>query len=171
MIDTISSFTEYWANARGRTTRVLDRLPESELEWAYAPGRFTFGDLFRHLAGIERFMYAEHVQGRPSSYPGHSASLASGIEAVRAYLARCHSESLAIFRALSDADFQRKCTTPAGTPITTWKWLRAMVEHEAHHRGQLYLMASMRGISVPPLFGLTEEQVLERSKRTTGAGA
>jgi len=170
MIDTISSFTEYWANARARTTRVLDRLPESELEWSYAPGRFTFGDLFRHLAGTERYMYAETVQGRPSSYPGHAASLASGIEAVRAYIMRCHGESLAIFRALSDADLQRKCTTPAGTPITTWKWLRAMVEHEAHHRGQLYLMASMRGLSVPPLYELTEEQVLERSKRSAGAG-
>ena len=169
MIETISSFTEYWSNARARTIRALDRLTEPDLEWSYAPGRFTFGDLFRHLAGIERYMYAENVQGRPSSYPGHSSSLASGIDAVRTYATRCHNESLAIFRALTDTDLQRKCTTPAGTPITTWKWLRAMVEHEAHHRGQLYLMASMRGIAIPPLYGLTEEEVFERSKGTNGA--
>ena len=168
MIEDIASFAEYWANARGRTTRVLDRLPEAELEWSHAPGRFTFGDLLRHLAGIERFMYAENVQGRPSRYPGHSASLAAGIPAVRAYMERCHAESLAVFRALSDADLHRKCETPAGKPITTWKWLRSMVEHEAHHRGQLYLMASMRGVSIPPLYGLTEEQVLERSRDETG---
>ncbi len=31
-----------------------------------------------------------------------------------------------------------------------------MVEHEAHHRGQLHLMAGMRGLDVPPLYGLTE---------------
>lgn len=166
MIETVASFTEYWSNARSRTTRVLDRLPESELEWSYAPGRFTFGDLFRHLAAIERYMYAENVRGKPSSYPGHSSSLASGIDDVRAYMARCHAESLTIFRSLADSDLQRKCTTPADTPITTWKWLRAMVEHEAHHRGQLYLMASMRDVSIPPLFGLTEEQVLERSPRS-----
>ena len=171
MIESLSSFTGYWVNARARTTRVLDHLPESELEWSYAPGRFTFGDLFRHLAGIERFMYAETVQGRPNAYPGHSASLASGIPDVRAYMERCHSESLAVFRALTEADLQRKSLTAAGTPITTWKWLRAMVEHEAHHRGQLYLMASMRGIAIPPLYGMTEEQVLEHAKRTAGAGA
>jgi uncharacterized damage-inducible protein DinB len=164
MIDDVSSFTDYWANARARTTRVLDRLPESELEWSHAPGRFTFGDLLRHLASIERFMYAENVLGRPSRYPGHAAALATGIAGVREYMERCHAESLAIFRALSDADLQRKCETPAGKPITTWKWLRSMVEHEAHHRGQLYLMASMRGVSIPPLYGLTEEQVLERSR-------
>ena len=164
MIMSISSFTEYWSNARARTIRVLGRLPESELEWSYAPDRFTFGDLFRHLAGIERFMYAENVLGRPSRYPGHGRSLAAGLIGVRAYMEQCHTEALAIFNRLSDADLLAKCTTPAGSPITVWKWLRSMAEHEAHHRGQLYLMASMRGITIPPLYGLTEEGVLERSR-------
>jgi uncharacterized damage-inducible protein DinB len=164
MIEDIQSFTEYWTNARARTTRVLDRLPESELEWAHAPGRFTFGDLLRHLASIERFMYAENVRGLPSRYPGHAVSLGAGLGGVRAFMERCHQESLAIFRGLSVADLKRKCLTPAGKPITTWKWLRSMVEHEAHHRGQLYLMASMRGVSIAPLYGLTEEEVVERSK-------
>ena len=50
--------------------------------------------------------------------------------------------------------------------MATWKWLRAMAEHEAHHRGQLYLMASLRGRSVAPLFGLTEEEVARRSLST-----
>ncbi len=67
MILDVASFLDYWRHARARTLRVLDRLPASELEWSYAAGRFTFGDLFRHLAGIERFMYAETVQGRPKA--------------------------------------------------------------------------------------------------------
>jgi uncharacterized damage-inducible protein DinB len=59
-----------------------------------------------------------------------------------------------------------KCATPAGTPITTSKWLRAMVEHEAHHRGQVYLMLGVLGVKPPQLFGLTEEEV--RARSTTG---
>lgn len=164
MIENVTSFAQYWSNARARTMRVLDLLPESELEWTFGAGHFTFGDLFRHLAGIERYMYAENARGNPSRYPGHTASLAAGIAGVRAYMDQCHNESVTIFRGLSDDDLQRKCLTPAGKPITVWKWLRAMVEHEAHHRGQLYLMASLRSISIPPLYGLTEEQVAERSK-------
>ena len=39
-----------------------------------------------------------------------------------------------------------------------------MAEHEAHHRGQLYLMASLRGHAVAPLFGLTEAQLATASK-------
>jgi uncharacterized damage-inducible protein DinB len=38
-----------------------------------------------------------------------------------------------------------------------------MVEHEAHHRGQIYLMLGMLGIPTPPLYGLTEERVRELS--------
>ena len=42
MMEDVPSFTSYWTNARARTTRVLDLLPESELEWSHAAGRFTF---------------------------------------------------------------------------------------------------------------------------------
>ena len=63
------------------------------------------------------------------------------------------------FSSLGDTDLLASCRNPSGSEMATWKWLRAMVEHEAHHRGQLYLMASLRGRSVAPLFGLTEEQL------------
>jgi uncharacterized damage-inducible protein DinB len=82
---------------------------------------------------------------------------------VVSFFDRLDAESRAIFAALSDEDLQRKCQTPAGVPITTWKWLRAMVEHEAHHRGQLYLMLGMLNVPTPPLYGLTSEEVRERS--------
>jgi len=58
---------------------------------------------------------------------------------------------------------QAQCTTPAGTQMTTWKWLGAMLEHEAHHRGQVYMMLGLRGVATPPIYGLTEEEVLARS--------
>lgn len=38
-----------------------------------------------------------------------------------------------------------------------------MVEHEVHHRGQLYQMLGMLSVATPPLFGLTSEQVRARS--------
>lgn len=78
-----------------------------------------------------------------------------------------HRESVEIISRLSDADLQRKCTTPEGTPITTWKWLRSMVEHEIHHRGQVYTYLALLGVPTPPLYGLTSEQVAERSTSTS----
>lgn len=155
-------FLDYLGSVHARTWRVIRCVPPEDLEWAPAPGRFSFGDLIRHLAGIERYLYAESAQRRPNRYPGHGRELADGYEAVLAYYERCHAESRAIFEALSPEVFDQKVETPVGTPITLWKWLRAMLEHEAHHRGQLYLMLGLRGVPTPPIYGLTSEEVHAR---------
>ena len=156
-------FLEYWASLRGRTRQAVQCIPPDRLEWAPRDGAFSLGDQVRHLATIERYMYAETVAGRPSRYPGCGRELADGYDAVTAYFERLDVEAKAIIGALSDADLERKCQTPAGAAITTWKWLRAMVEHEAHHRGQIYLMLNMLEVPTPPLYGLTSEEVRARS--------
>lgn len=165
-VRSIKQFLEYWDSLRGRTRRVAACIPGDRVEWTHRAGAFTLGDLLRHLATIERYMYAETVAGRPSRYPGCGRDLADGHDAVLAYFDRLDAEAKAIFATLSDDDLERKCRTPAGTPITTWKWLRAMCEHEAHHRGQIYLMLNMLQVPTPPLFGLTAEEV---QARTVGA--
>lgn len=167
-IQQLPVFLDYWESVRGRTRRVALCIPPAEIEWSPGPGRWTLGDLLRHLVGIERWMYAETVSGRPTAYRGHGPELADGYDAVLAYFDRLHGEAMAVFRELTPEQMAGKCLTPAGTPITTWKWLRAMVEHEAHHRGQLYLMLNLLGVRTPPLYGLTEEEVLARS--VAGAG-
>lgn len=163
-IRSAESFVPYWSGIRGRTRRVVETIPPDRIEWSPAAGRWSLGDIVRHLAGIERDMYAENVRGRPTRYPGHGRELADGHAAVLAYHDRKHAESLEILRALTPEQLQAKVQTPADTPITAWKWLRAMVEHESHHRGQLYLMLGLLGVATPPIFGLTEEAVFARSR-------
>jgi uncharacterized damage-inducible protein DinB len=164
-IRSVNQILDYWGNLRERTRREVLCIPPERLEWAYRVGAFTFGDLIRHLATIERYMYAETVAGRPSRYPGCGRELADGYEAVLAYADRLDEEARGIIAGLEDADLARECRTPAGTPITTWKWLRAMCEHVAHHRGQIYLMLSMLEVATPPLFGLTPEEVRQAAAR------
>lgn len=165
-IRSTAQFLEYWTSFRGRTRRVVECIPSERLEWSHRAGVFTLGDLVRHLATIERFMYAETVVGRPSRYPGCGRDLADGYEAVLAFFDRLDGEAKAIIGSLTDAELTRRCQTPAGTSITIWKWLRAMVEHEAHHRGQIYLMLNLLEVPTPPLFGLTSEEVRARSDET-----
>lgn len=162
-IRSVRQFLDYWASLRGRTSRLVRCIPPDRVEWTHREGAFTLGDQVRHLATIERHMYAETVAGRPSRYHGCGRELADGYDAVLAFLDRLDDEAIAIIEALSDGDLERKCLTPAGTSITTWKWLRAMCEHEAHHRGQIYLMLGMLGVPTPPLFGLSSEEVRARS--------
>ena len=164
IIPTIDSFLTYVDSVRARTRRVVETIPADRVEWTHRDGAFTLGDLVRHIGATERYMFAETARGNTSAYPGHGRDLADGHDAILAYLDRTHAETLDIYRSLSPEALAGRCTTPAGTSISTWKWLRAMIEHEIHHRGQLYLMLGMIGVRTPPLYGLTEEQLRDRSR-------
>ncbi len=163
VIESAPAFVEYWRSVRHRTRRLVPLIPPDRLEWSAGGSRWTLGDQIRHLGGLERWMWAENVQGRPSRYPGHGRELADGLDAAGAYLDRMHEEACVIFGSLTVPQLNGKSHTPAGTPLTTYKWLRAMVEHEAHHRGQIYFMLGLLDVKVPQLFGLTEEDVQSRS--------
>lgn len=160
-----AEFLRYFERIRERTRRVVALIPAADLEWTPRPGSFTLGDLVRHLAAIERTMFAENACLRPSRYPGHGRALADGLPAVLDYFDRMHAEAMAIFRGLERADYAALCQTPGGAALPVWKWLRAMVEHEIHHRGQIYLLLGMLGVKTPPLYGLTSEEVRERSRQ------
>jgi uncharacterized damage-inducible protein DinB len=164
-ITTTAGMLDYLTSTHQRTRKIIMCVPPPDLEWAPAPGKFSFGDTVRHLAAIERYMYGENVQGKKSRYPGHGRDLADGFDKVISYYDRLHLEARTIFSTLDAKALAGRCVTPAGTPITTWKWLRAMFEHEAHHRGQLYLMLGLRGVKTPPIFGMTSEEVFARSVR------
>ena len=162
-IKTINPFLEYYEKIRTRTKTAIAQVPADKINWTYREGKFTFADLIRHLAAIERFMYAENVKLKPSRYPGHGKELADGYQNILAYMDQMHQESMQIFTSLSDQDLQKKCTTPGGIEITVWKWLRAMIEHEIHHRGQIFTYLSMLEVKTAPVFGLTSEEVFDRT--------
>lgn len=154
----------YFDRIRERTMHVVACVPPERIDWTYKPGKFTFGDVMRHLASIERWMFTENAMGRVSRYPGHGRELADGYDQVVAYMNEMHAQSMEILNTLTEEDLKRRTKTPGGAELAVGKWLRGMIEHEAHHRGQLYLYCSMLDIKTPPIFGLTEEQVHERAR-------
>ncbi len=162
---TIDWFLEYLDKVHQRTTRVVQCIPPDKLEWSYREGKFTLGDLVRHIAAIERYMFAETIQGQPSRYAGCGRELADGYEAVMALRETLHRQTVEILSRVGTGDegLQGKCATPDGSKITIWKWLRLMTEHEIHHRGQIYLYLAMLEIPTPPIYGLTSEEVRQRS--------
>jgi uncharacterized damage-inducible protein DinB len=162
-IQNLDLFLDYLDKVHQRTMRVARCIPPDKLDWTYREGKFSLGDLARHVATINRYMFAETIQGKPSRYAGCGKELADGYENVLMFMERLHRQSVEIFSRLSNEDLNRKCATPDGASITVWKWLRAMVEHEIHHRGQIYIYLAILGVPTPPLYGLTSEQVRERS--------
>ncbi|WP_103068742.1 DinB family protein [Aquimarina sediminis] len=134
-IQDINVFLTYYARIKGRTRALFQYIPEDKIEWTYKKGKFTIGDIIRHLALTERYMYVENVQLRPSLYEGCGENFAKGYkESINLYDI-LHEESVKILSLLTKEDLYKKCEAPGGHKIAIWKLIRAMVEHEIHHRG------------------------------------
>ncbi len=162
-INTIKTFLGYYERVRERTNLLIKVISPEYLDFSYKTEKFTVADQIRHIAATERYLFAEIIAGGQCAYRGCGKELADGYDGVMKYFSDMHRESLVIFSNLCDEDLNRKCSLPAGEKIVVWKWLRAMVEHEIHHRAQLYIYLNMLNVKTPPIFGLTSEELQVKS--------
>jgi|SRR5579864_8372699 uncharacterized damage-inducible protein DinB len=160
--ENLKTFLDYFDKVHQRTIRVARCAPAEKLDWSFREGSFTLGDLLRHTATMKRQMFIETYAGRDNRYTGCGKEFGATYEEVLGLMEKLQRESAEIIAAQGDAGLARKCTTPDGASITGWKWLRSMVEHEIHHRGQIYTYLAILGAPSPPLYGLTAEQVRDR---------
>ncbi len=163
-IHDLSIFLDYFNKVHQRTMRVVRCIPPDKVDWTFRAGKFTVGDVARHIAATNRYLFAETLSGGPSLYTGCAKELAGTYDEILSFMEKMHEETHAIISRLGDLNGE--CRTPDGTVITIWKWMRAMAEHEIHHRGQIYIYLALLAVPSPPIFGLTSEQVIEFSRKS-----
>ena len=163
-INNIGSFLLYYEKTREVTDKVIAVIPPDKINWAYMPGKFTIGDLVRHIAAIERTVFAEIAIGNKSSYRGCGKELADGYENIVAYFNEMHLQSIKIFESLDDGRLKEKIKSVDGKEIELGNFLRALLVHEIHHRAALCIYLNLLGVETPPVIGLKEEQVIQLSK-------
>jgi uncharacterized damage-inducible protein DinB len=156
-------FLKYFDKVHQRTMTAVHSIPAEKVDWTFREGQFTLGDLVRHIATANRYIFVEVARGRPSAYAGCGKELAPSYDDALLLTERLHREAVEIVSGFGPEDLNRKCTTPDGASLAVWKWLRAMIEHEIHHRGQIYTYLALLEVPRPLLYGLTSEQVRERS--------
>lgn len=163
-VKTIKAFLSYYERTREITNSIVQVIPSDKLDWSYMPCKFTLGDLVRHLAAIERHLYAEVVQGNCSRYRGCGKFLADGYDNIIAFYNEMHLQSMEIFKTLNDEDLSKKIKVLDGRETVLGNFLRALIVHEIHHRGAMCIYLNLLNVETPPIIGLTEEQVIQMSK-------
>lgn len=163
-ITKIEPFIAYYKKTRQLTNKVIQVIPPDTMDWSYMTGKFTIADLIRHIAAIERYVFAEIAIGNKSTYRGCGKDLADGYEAVMSYFNEMHLQSIEIFSSISAESLKQKVKSLDGKEIELGNFLRALIVHETHHRGALCIYLNLLGIKSPPIMGLMEEQVIQLSK-------
>ncbi|MEL7003330.1 MAG: DinB family protein [Bacteroidota bacterium] len=124
--------------------------------------QFSVGDLARHIPLIELKFYLPIIKGESPSYAGCDSSLAPDTKTILELYKEAENEMTKVFTNEPDAVLNERIKIPNGD-ISLRKWLRLIVEHEIHHRGQIYQLLSAQGVDVPNIFGLSSEDLIDIS--------
>lgn len=72
---------------------------------------------------------------------------------------KMHTETAQLLKPMTPEDLERRGITPHGKPAPAGALLRAMVEHEVHHREEMYVYLALPRVERPPLYGVTEPEL------------
>lgn len=109
-------------------------------------------------------VFAEVVIGNKPNYKGCGKELAEGYDNILLYFNQMHSQSMNIFKSLTDQGLTKIIKTLDGKYIEVGIFLRALILHEIHHRGALCIYLNLLNIETPAIIGLKEEEVIQLSK-------
>ncbi len=144
-----------WARARGTLLAALDTLPEEQRHFVPRPGLWTPVQQVLHIAGAEegwlRHVLTGELDDWPPAYMGTAFELepVSTVASLKVLLGEVHARTETYLRGLTDADLERVVETSWGQTYTVEGIFRYVMEHEIHHRGELYLILGLLGIDVP----------------------
>ncbi len=164
-IRSIDVFLAYFEKIREGTNRIIQVIPKDKMDWTYKSGKFTIADIIRHIAAIERNVFAELALGKTACYKGCGKELADGHVEVLLYFNEMHQQSLSAFKSLSNEDLNKRIKTLNGNETKLANFLRALLIHEVHHCGALCIYLNLLNIETPSIFGLTEKQVIEKCNK------
>ena len=156
MFHTIAEFSFAWKYESANTLRLMEALTDASLAQKVAAEGRSLGRLGWHIVQTLGEMGGHaglKVEGADEKTP--QPDTASAI--AQAYKASGASVEQAVTSAWKDADL------PVEIDMYGEKWtrataLRALIQHEVHHRGQMTVLMRQAGLKVPGIYGPAREE-------------
>ena len=145
-----AQFFDHWNGAWRDLLRGVAMLRDEHLDFqpAKAYGR-SVGGILRHIVNLEEGWIHYVVRRKHTSWPEEDADRLKTLAAIREEMDRVHKETMDFLVTVPEEDLDRIVQVPGdGTPKLEWI-LWHVLEHEIHHRGELFLCLSLLGMNRP----------------------
>jgi len=139
----------HWDQARRDLYRALDVLDDTHLSFAPAEGLWSLGQVAVHIASAEDGWLRYVIKRETDSWPALQLADYPTVESIRALLVEVHARTVAFLDTLDEADLDREIEAPWGKRFSLRWIVWHVLEHEIHHRGELYLMLGLLGLEAP----------------------
>ena len=160
----IADLYPYWERERTALFDGLDEVAEKlkaertpdEIEavfnWIPENGDRSINDMLRHIAGVEHYiidkLILDHEPKDTSPGSVFPASEYPTFDDCVKLMHEVHETTTEAYRGLMPADMEKEI--PAfGRELAIEHLLWKIVQEEAHHRGQIYIMLRIQGIAPP----------------------
>ncbi|SIT12456.1 DinB family protein [Alicyclobacillus vulcanalis] len=146
------SMLRHWHAHRDVLAPLVQSVPEDQLDFKPWDKAMSFRELVWHVLSISALFASAAKAGRITGRP-EQPDLSSKEALLRA-ISTLTDQTHADMASLSDEQFDQLVDTKAvfGADLPVHALLGTMIDHEIHHKGQLFVYARLMGAKELPFF-------------------
>ncbi|GEL78178.1 DinB family protein [Tenuibacillus multivorans] len=149
-MSSVHDFLKDWLNHRGILEELLEQIDDEHVHYKPWDGAMSLGTLALHIATSGE-MFAKMVKTEKFEAPDMPEF--ETMKGVRDAVKELTKKTQKVIEETTDEELQQQ--NKAELPKmqgTKYQYLKAMYEHEIHHKGQLFVYARMVGVEKVPFF-------------------
>ncbi len=145
----LSDFFSHWDVIRTELIEGVNPLTQEQLDWIPPGGLSSIGDLLRHISEVELWWIGNVVM-KNFNYRDLTASLAPNLDTIIKELKISHEYTANLLNSKTIDCLNEIYRIPERNKSYSLGWiLWHTIEHEMRHRGQIFLLMRLQGITPP----------------------
>ncbi|NHM30718.1 DinB family protein [Neobacillus terrae] len=156
MFTSVNDFLNEWKQEAAVTQKVLDALTDESLNQEVSPGLYSIGSLAWHITGAV-YYFPSQVGVKFETPDLQKDSPKSAAEISETYKTVSQRLTQALSEQVSD-DKMNKMVNLFGRDMPFQAVFRLLIQHQAHHRGQLTVLMRQADLKVPGVYGPSKEE-------------
>lgn len=142
---------KHWSEVRQGLLAALDTITDAQMDFTPREGLWSLRQTVIHIAGAEdgwfRYVVTHELSGWGDA--DYQAGDYPTLPDVKKLLYDVHTRVEAMFNQAADDKMKEPVKLPWGPTISLEEVVWHVLEHEIHHRGEVYLMLGLMGIEAP----------------------
>lgn len=147
--------------------RVIERIPETILDWRPHEKSWNTKDLATHVAALVSWggmiLTTDELDFEDPAMKNWSPPTADDVAGVLEILKNNGEQVRSTLSAMSDADLEKTWVMRSGEQVFSsdprhFSFARWVLAHQAHHRGELMVYLRLNDVPLPGIFGPTADE-------------